>query len=115
MITNFEEITSHLTKEELKLVPMIVSKFKKHSVKNPIKSNEMIRFINKSQDIKLNGVRLRKICNHIRTNSIMPLIATSRGYYQSKSKVEISKQIKSLLQRSKAITKCGYGLSKFLN
>lgn len=114
MITNFEEITCDLTKEEKKIIPVIISKLKKHSVKNPIKSFEIVKFIYKETGYKLGQPRFRKICNFIRCNSIIPLIATSRGYYVSRSKAELEKQISSLFERSDAIVAAAIGLNHFI-
>ena len=114
MITNFEEITCDLTKEEKKIIPIVIAKLKKHSVKNPIKSFEIVKFIYKETGYKLGQPRFRKICNFIRCNSIIPLIATSRGYYVSKSKAELEKQINSLFERSDAIVAAASGLYHFI-
>lgn len=113
MITNFEEITFDLTKEEKKLIPVIKSKFKKHSVNNPIKTNEMLSYILKTEKVKLHGPRLRKICNYLRCNGFT-LIATSKGYFYTKNKNIIAKQIKSLLERSDAIANSAHGLYQSL-
>ena len=109
MITNFEEITSNLTKDEKQLISAVKSKFKKHSIKNPIKSVDMVKFINKTESVKITGVRLRKICNFLRSNGFT-LIATSKGYFYSKDKKIIEKQIQSLLERSDSIAHSAYGL-----
>lgn len=114
MITNFEEITCDLTKEEKKIIPVVIAKLKKHSVKNPIKSFEIVKYIYKETGYKLGQPRFRKICNFIRSNGIIPIIATSKGYFVSRSKIQIQNQIQSLLERSDAIAIAAYGLHKFI-
>jgi hypothetical protein len=62
----------------------------------------------------MNGPRLRKMVNYIRTNGIIPLIATSHGYFTTDCKETISEQIKSLQERANSIERCAAGLKKFL-
>lgn len=119
MITNFEEITSELNELELTLVPVIVEGFKARTDKNPIKAPEIIKTMNvylvkKNIKLKMTGPRLRKFCNYIRRNSIIPLIATSKGYYVSYEKDIVMSQIESLNQRASSIESCARGMDKFL-
>ena len=96
MITNFEQITSELNQKELAIVPTIVEGFKRYTKENPIKAPEIVRNYNArtTSGVKLNEPRLRKICNYIRSQGLLPLIATSEGYYVSYEAEEIQKQIK---------------------
>ena len=116
MITNFEEITTEITAQELLLIPTIVQSFKKYTINNPIKSDEIcLRFNNsKVSKINLDGPRLRKIVHYIRKNSLLPLIATSKGYYVSDDVDEIKKQINSLTERANSNMECANGLKKFI-
>ena len=52
--------------------------------------------------------------NHIRTNGLLPLMASSKGYYVSFDKKDIESQIKSLKQRANSINGCAEGLKKFI-
>jgi hypothetical protein len=118
MITNFEQITKELTKEEKLMLPFVILEFEKHTVKNPIKEPDFLKnfnMITREKPIfkKLTGVRLRKMVNYIRTNGILPLIATSKGYYISFDRNEIKKQIKSLQERANSINRCADGLQSF--
>jgi len=63
---------------------------------------------------KFSEPRLRKCSNYIRTNGILPLIATSQGYYVSYDKQEINSQIQSLVERANSILKSAEGLKKFI-
>ena len=119
MITNFEYLTREMTDEEKKLVPILIKGFSTKTKDNPIKAPEIVQSINGKREtlgLKLNfsEVRLRKIVNFIRAEGILPLIATSNGYYCSKDKEEIKNQIESLTQRAEAIMSSANGLNKFL-
>jgi len=118
MITNFENITSDLTDEEKKIIPILIKGFNSHSKENPIKAPQIVKCINEKKEnynIKsFSEVRLRKLCNFIRSNSLIPLISTSEGYYVSYNKEEIHKQIESLNQRANAILSSANGLTKFI-
>ena len=121
MLTNFEELTCELSQDELDLVPIIMGGFKTRTEKNPIKAPEIVAGMDKwlkenrpDVKIKMSEVRLRKIVNHIRSNSIAPLIATSHGYYLSNDPEVIKSQVKSMYERAASIKKAADGLSLFL-
>lgn len=119
MITNFEEITSPLNDEELKLVDIIIDGLKKRGKAEALKGEEICKRINEKKEKlglqkNLTEARLRKITNHIRTNGLLPIIATSKGYYCSYNYLEIKAQIESLEERAKAIMASADGLRKFL-
>lgn len=116
MITNFEQITAHLTKDELKMMPILISEVKKLKKKRPMKASDIVNRVNSKckGSTDFNDVRLRKLCNLIRRYGILPLIATSSGYYVSYDKIEIELQIKSLKERASAIRSSARGLKKFL-
>lgn len=119
MLTGFEHITASLNKDELRLVPLLVKGFKGHGAANPITGKMIVSKTNaylKSKNIKyrLSEPRLRKCCNYIRTKGLIPLIATTKGYYVSYNKDEIKNQIQSLNQRAISIKVCADGLQKFL-
>lgn len=112
MITNFEEITKELTPAEKKLVPVLIRGFK-HHVDDPIKAPDIVyKLTNRGYEIS--EPRLRKLCNLIRAYGILPLIATSKGYYISYDSWEIRKQITSLKERAEGIMAAAQGLEKYL-
>lgn len=120
MITNFEEITSELNPIENKLVPVIIKGLSTKTKTNPVKAVDIVKGIN-DYLLKINVTnytftesRLRKISNLIRCNGILPLIATSKGYYVSDDPQEIENQIKSLYERAESIMASANGLRKFL-
>ena len=117
--TNFEEITQELNKDELAILNLVIQGFKGYTKDNPIKADLIILRMNdflknKNYKIRLNGPRLRKFVNHIRTNSLLPLIATSKGYFVTEDKELILNQIKSLMERANSIEGCAQGLKEFL-
>jgi len=118
-VTNFEEFTHELTSEEMEILPIVVHGFRNYKKANPIKSELIVTRLNeyllaRGYKIKMNGPRLRKMVNYIRTNGIIPLIATSNGYFTSDCKETIAEQIKSLQERANSIERCAEGLKKFL-
>jgi hypothetical protein len=116
MITNFENITHELSDIELEMLPLMVNGFKRYTKQYPIKEPEIVaRFNSNNPKTKLNGARLRKLVNHIRCHSMLPLIATSKGYYVSDDIAEIKNQIKSLRERANSINRCADGLLNYLD
>jgi hypothetical protein len=119
MIINFEEITIELNQEEMKLLPILIRGFKDHPKSDPVKAPQIIKRINEKRlelglTTKFTEPRLRKLCNYIRSNALLPLIATSDGYYVSNDSKEISLQIVSLKERAGAILNSARGLEIYL-
>jgi hypothetical protein len=119
MITNFEDFTGELSDDELNILPAVIHSFRRYKKDNPIKAPEIIEGINiylkkRGYKFKMSGPRLRKMVNFIRSNSLLPLIATSKGYFTDSCKLTIQEQIKSLEERSRSIQKCADGLKSFL-
>lgn len=117
MITNFEQITAELNVSEKKLIRILVKGFEFHKKGNPILAPEIVKKINEKKltPKPVTEARLRKMCNFIRRNGILPLIATSKGYYISTNKEEILSQAQSLKDRAEAILKARTGLLTFIN
>ncbi len=115
MLTNFEDQTYELTDSETTILPLVIAGFSRYTKENPIKEAEIIkRFNAHGYSVKLTGVRLRKLVNYIRSNSLLPLIATSKGYYISNDIEEITKQINSMQERANSIVMAANGLKKFI-
>lgn len=118
MITNFEEITEELSQEERKVMLDLIVLLRQRSSTNPIKAPAIVRTININLAPgfrRITEVRLRKMVNFIRSRSMLPVIATSSGYYVSNDPEEIRAQIKSLQERANSINECADGLCYFLN
>ena len=118
-ITNFEEYTHELSAEEMEILPIVIHGFRQYKKNNPIKSELIVTRMNdylknNGFKIKMSGPRLRKMVNYIRSNSLIPLIATSHGYFTSDCKETIIEQITSLMERANSIERCAQGLKKFL-
>jgi len=118
-VTNFEEFTHELTSEEMEILPVVVHGFRNYKKDNPIKAELIVTRLNeylntKGYKIKMTQPRLRKMVNYIRTNGIIPLIATSHGYFTTDCKETIQNQIQSLYERANSIGRCATGLRKFL-
>jgi hypothetical protein len=118
MITNFESITYELTEDELTHVNGIVLALKLRTKESAIKAPEIVKSMNifaeRHNLCKMTDARLRKCVNYIRSNSILPVIAGSNGYYTSFDEKELSDQIKSLTERANSIMDCVFGLNKIL-
>jgi uncharacterized Fe-S center protein len=119
MVTNFEDITAKLSQEERKLIPVLIRGFQRKTKSRAVKSNDILLALNKNLaeyglKQKITGPRLRKLCNIIRTKGILPLIATSKGYYVSYDRNEVLNEIHSLRDRAFAILNSAKGLEKFI-
>ncbi len=119
MITNFEEHTHELSAEEMEILQLVIHGFRAYKKTNPIKAELIVKRMNiflenNGYKIRLTQPRLRKLVNYIRSNSLIPLIATSHGYFTTDCKQTILDQIKSLQERANSIERCAQGLKKFL-
>ena len=119
MITNFQSHTYELTADEMVHVTALVSALRLRTKETAIKAPEIIRHMNvyatQKGICKMTDARLRKCVNYIRSQSILPVIATSQGYYCSYDEQELSNQIKSLTERANSIMDCVWGLNKIIN
>jgi hypothetical protein len=119
MITGFKDYTHELTNQELEILPIIIHGFRAYKKNNPIKAQLIVTRMNNylqenGYKIRLTQPRLRKLVNYIRSNSLLPLIATSHGYFTTDCKQTIQEQIKSLQERANSIDRCARGLNNFL-
>jgi len=119
MVTTFEEETKDLTQDELVYIAALIAGFNRHTEENPIKAPEIVRNIRNHAPLgslaaKFSEPKLRKCVNYIRVNGMIPLIATSNGYFVSNKPEVIRKQIFSLEERARSIKTCADGLKKFL-
>jgi hypothetical protein len=116
MIIGHENETFELSQYEINLAIKLIPHFKNRTKKNPVKAKEIVSGVNNVYKLttKFSEVRLRKIINYYRVNSILPIISTSKGYYVSYDQNDINIMIKSLNQRANSILDCSAGLKKFL-
>lgn len=114
MINGFATYTEPLTQYEKDLIPLIVKGFACHKGKDKvISSKEIVRKL-KEKGYEVSGPRIRKIVNHIRANSIAPIVANAKGYWWSTSLQEIKDHIKSLRDRSGGIISAANGLLNYV-
>jgi len=104
MINGFEEETSPLTEEELRLVPKFVNSFTSKIGEEMAVSSKEIEEKFRNIGIRITGPRIRKIVNYIRLNHLVKnLIATSKGYYVEDNPEKLKRYVESLRQRAAAI------------
>lgn len=101
------------------MIPLIMELLKDVRKESPILSPRLCDKFNYANEddycIPINGARLRKLVNYIRSHGLLPVIATSKGYYCSYDEKDILLQIKSLNERADAINNSANGLKQFLN
>ena len=117
MVTNFELHTKDISIEDLKNVDPLIDILSKTNKETKFLTPKLVVLLNVYNDDdrpKVNGRKIRKLVNYIRTKGIAPIIATSGGYYISKDPKEIKKQIVSLIERASSINSCADGLLKYL-
>ena len=98
MLVNFEKYTQQLNKDELELVSIVIKGLSQRVGKDNAISSTVI-----CQKLSLQGVRLRKIINYIRTkNLLIGLCSCGTGYYIAKNRYEFEQYLYSLGQRIEA-------------
>lgn len=119
-ITNFEDETTELTADELEFAGILQKIIESVLTPGVEKiSSDFCYLINVALyeeygiiGTKITPIKLRKWCNYFRSNSLILLIATSKGYSISTDEQIIDGQISSLMQRSNQIKKAAEGLKK---
>ena len=105
MINGFKTQTQELSEyERQKVLPIVVAGLKRRvGAENAVTNKTMVEGLKKA-GIKTSGPRMRKIIHEIRITGEIPyLIATSKGYYITRDKVELRDYIESLHQRADSI------------
>jgi len=101
MIQGFEQQTAPLSEYEQKtLLPVLVRGLQvKVGADRVVAGSAIVRGM-KQYGFKIDGPRLRKIINHIRTNDLIPgLVSNGQGYYIATSADEIEDCIESIQGR----------------
>jgi hypothetical protein len=119
MITNFEEITAELTAVEIELLDVVKEHLMLHGATQPTKTYEIIHVVNDycnkfNIPYQLHDPRLRKMISALRINSVLPILATSKGYFVSYNKQLIENHVNSMCQRANSIASAATGLQAFL-
>ncbi len=100
MLPGWEDETSPLNDEEkewAKYIATIIERF--HIGKeNACTSERIIQGILKKYDKKINGVRVRKMINVLRTTrTVKRLVSSSKGYYIATDPLDMKRHQESLL------------------
>ena len=106
-----------LTPTEQDAVNLLISVLKQHDESSPIKAKELLAELNNQFYIKTYFVDslLRKFCNYLRSNAVLPVISGSKGYFITENPQIILNQIKSLINRADSIDNCAEGLKVLYN
>jgi len=97
MIKGFETETAPLNEYEKTLLPLFIQGFSTKLGKNNAITNKEVCLKMKYLGHDVNDTRIRKIVNHIRNNNLVSvLLASSKGYWVSKDKKEITDWIESM-------------------
>jgi hypothetical protein len=109
MITNFEEFTYDLTKEELDtVVPWLETELSFAIEKENILSNWKLV---ENCPFHTTPSRIRMIIHALRTSGKIPfLLANNKGYYRSNKRAEITDYIASLRERANSINQVANSL-----
>lgn len=113
MITGHEDILD-LTEADIAIANRLINALKTRTKDNPILSKDIVNGVNSKWEVKpkFTDVRLRKIINYYRTNSILPVISNKNGYYVSYNIEEIDLMTHSLTQRANSILGCVFGMKR---
>lgn len=120
MLTKFEEITEDLSEKELKIKDTVLEAFKTalpegQTYKAPVLLQRLNNYLLVNcPGYVINGVRLRKWCNYICTNTLLPVVATSRGYEVSWDRQKIYDNVQSLRERGNSIKNRAEGMLRFI-
>lgn len=110
-----------LTQKDKIMLPLLRNILEQFATeKQPINSNvlcDMLRTELRQQSIKhyqVSPSEIRKWCNYIRSCSILPLVANSKGYFITSNNVLLIHQIESLTKRVHLIKMAATGLKAFI-
>lgn len=104
-LPGFEKETADLSSyERFTLVPLFIRGFKnKYGEENAVSNKQIVANL-KRGNYKINDSRVRKIVSYIRDEGLIPgLVASSKGYYVSRSETDIFRWIQSLEGRETKI------------
>lgn len=116
-VAGFERETAPLTAWEMKTVlPAMLRMFSGSHAFSPVCSRDIIQSF-KADGENVNGSRIRKVVNYIRTcldNGERVLAANSKGYYWTGDLEEVIRYSTSLRNRMNEIRRVMYHINKYL-
>ena len=114
MIVGHEQETQELNEYEMEIANKLIPALRNRTKETAIKAPEIVKAVNDKWKPapKFSEVRLRRIINYYRTNSILPVISTSNGYYVSYKEEDINLMTQSLTQRANSILSCAFGMQR---
>ena len=103
--------------EDQVLIDRLIQLINRTDEMHPIIGSKIVKFFNKKYEegkLPLNKPfteqKLRKLVNHIRNNGLLPIMASSNGYFLSTDPETIMKMVESLESRCEAIKQAADGL-----
>ncbi len=119
-VSNFEAYTFSLTDKELAILPTFLEVVKTGTDHKPLKAPRLVEMINihlrdRKISFRMTDERFRKFVNYVRSHAIIPLIATSHGYFVSYDPQVIRAQMTSLRERAGGILAAREGLATFIH
>jgi hypothetical protein len=120
MITQFENETADLSEKEKCALPILVALLNARSVVSAVNGPLLLHMINNRPEVlqkklTINDIRLRKTINYLRSKSILPIVASPRGYYVEYNVKALERQVKSLRERAAAINHAAEGIETIIN
>lgn len=104
MVIGFEDLTAHLSEDEIKVAEALAEKLATLKGPEQAMNNRQLRDYLWSIGVYTSAVRMRRMINYIRINSLVRnLVASSRGYYVAEKWEEVERYVSSLRQRASAI------------
>ena len=117
MLKGFENITQPISDYEKDILLPVVLRGLKNKVgkEKAVTNKEIVSGMTKA-GFKISDTTVRKLVNHIRTNSLINgLIATSKGYHISTDITEVSNYIDSLDGRINEILRIRESMQDYLH
>lgn len=114
MITGFETETNPLREDEHRMATEISYVLMNHvGEESNITSTKLISHLNLNFKGNVDGARLRKLINYIRTSGMVKnLLATSKGYYVEPNIEKVQKYINGLRHRGESILAVSSAMEK---
>jgi hypothetical protein len=104
MVIGFEHLTAHLSEDEIKVAEALAQKLATLKGPEQAMNNRALRDYLWGIGVYTSAVRMRRMINYIRINSLVRnLVANSKGYYIAEKWEEVEQYVASLRQRASAI------------